>query len=72
MTEHKKVNKGIRISEDAWHLVKKEAGTRCISMGDFMEAMIRWSLIAHTMTCPECQKDFEIAPLDFINDTPID
>ncbi len=65
MTESKKVNKGIRISEDAWHIAKKEAGTRCVPMGDFFEAMIRWSCEANNVTCPECEKDFELRPLDY-------
>lgn len=65
MTESKKVNKGIRISEDAWHMAKSEAGSRCIYLGDFVEAMIRWTLTAHTITCPTCQRDFELMPTEY-------
>ena len=64
--ESKKVNKGIRISEDAWHLAKSESGKRCIYMGDFIEAMIRWTLEAHNVTCPSCQEDFEFYLPDYI------
>ncbi len=65
--ESKKVNKGIRISNDAWHIAKKEAGTRCVPMGDFFEAMIRWNCSPHTFTCPNCQTDFELRPLDYLD-----
>lgn len=63
-----KVIKSIRTDEDAWHMAKVEAAKRGIYMGDLITEVIRWSLQAHTMTCPNCEKDFELYPLDYIED----
>jgi hypothetical protein len=64
--EIKKVNKGVRVDEEAWHMAKVEATKRGIYMGDLLSGIIRWTLTTHLMTCPNCEKDFELYPPDYI------
>ena len=62
-----KIIKTIRTDEEVWHLAKIEAAKRCVYMGDLITDLIRWSLQAHTMTCPNCGKDFELYPPDYFD-----
>jgi len=61
-----KIIKTIRTDEEAWHMARVEAAKRCMYMGDLITNLIRWGLTAHNVSCPNCEKDFELYPPDYI------
>lgn len=61
-----KVDKSVRVEDSAWRMAKVESARRGIYIGELISAMIQWSLSGHTMTCPECERTFELYPPDYI------
>ena len=61
-----KVDKSVRTDFAAWLLLKDEAAKRGLYIGDFLTDLIRWSLLPHTMRCPNCEQTFKLYPPDHI------